>query len=357
MAQKPTRIEKRLKISMLIPAHNEEKSIARCVQSCLDQTRKLDEIIIVNDGSTDSTPDILATFGDQIKVIHTPGLGNKSYAQEEGLKSVTGDIFVTTDADTIIHPDFVKYVEEDFVRNPQIRAVGGYVRSLKHNWITACRAFEYALGQNLHKLAQHHMDYLFVIPGAAGAFHTETFKKYMAFEHDVITEDLDFTYRLHKNDFKIFYDRRAIVFTQDPATLHSYINQMRRWFGGGWQCLMKHWRLAFKQPKMALELSLMYMEGVAFSLLLFLLPFLSFKVFAGFIFMYLFIAMIFALYASFKEKRWTLLFIPFPYLLLVIINSYVFLEQMMKEVVFRQRTLTWFHPERVTMKEEPQIVS
>ena len=137
-----------MKISVLIPCHNEEKSIQTCVQSCLDQSRIPDEIVVVNDGSTDRSAEILAGFGDQIKVVTLEkATGNKSFAQEYGLRFVSGEIFITTDGDTVLDRDFVKIVEEDFTRNPQISAIAGYVRSRKYNWLTACRAFEYAIGR------------------------------------------------------------------------------------------------------------------------------------------------------------------------------------------------------------------
>lgn len=339
-----------MKISLLIPAWNEGKTIRQSALSWLNQSRPFDEIIVVNDCSTDNTLEVLAEFEGKITVL-TPEkrCGNKSYAQEFGIKHVTGDVFVASDGDTLLDRDFCKYIEED-MQNPDVTAVAGYVRSLKHNWLTACRAFEYALGQNLHKLAQGYMGFLFVIPGAAGAFRTSEFKKYCEFKHDTVTEDLDITYRLHELGLKIIYDRRVVVFTQDPATLHNYINQMRRWFGGGWQCFLKHKSLAVKEPRVALELSLMYLEGIIFSLLLFLIPFLSLKFFGTFILSYLVVAFAFACFAAWKEKRWSLLLIPFPYLLLVVINAYIFLEQFVKEIILRRKTLTWFKPERVEMK-------
>ncbi len=339
-----------MRISILIPCHNEDKSIAKCIDSCLMQSRPADEIIVVDDGSTDSTAEILKSYGNKIIVKSIPvATGNKSHAQEYGLRFVTGDVFIATDGDSILDSDFVKYIEEDFTIYPNITAVAGYVRSLKHNWLTACRAFEYAVGQNLHKLAQHYIGFLFVIPGAAGAFRTNTFFKYITFEHDTLTEDLDFTYRLHKLNLKIEYDRRAVVFTQDPASLHSYTNQMRRWFGGGWQCLIKHRGQILEHPRVALELSLMYLEGIAFSVLLFLLPFLSLRFFAAFLVSYFAIAVAFAIFASYKEKRWDLLLVPVPYLLLVYINSYTFLEQMVNELFLRRRNLAWFKPQRVSI--------
>ncbi len=340
-------------ITILIPCHNEELGIAATVQSCLNQTRKPDQILVVNDGSTDRSGEILKSFGDQIQVLHLPkATGNKSHAQELGLKFVTTDVFIATDGDTQLDERFVEYVEEDLENNPELTALGGYVRSQRHNWLTACRAFEYSVGQNLHKLAQHHLGFLFVIPGAAGVFKTDHFRKYISFEHDTLTEDLDFTYRLHSLDLKIMYDRRLVVLTQDPATLHSYINQMRRWFGGGWQTLMKHHRLAFKKPKIALELSIMYAEGIVFSILVFLLPFLSLEFYKNFILSYFALAIAFAIFAAWKERRIEMLLVPIPYVLLVLINSYIFLEQFVKEVVLRRKNLTWFHPERFNNSEK-----
>jgi cellulose synthase/poly-beta-1,6-N-acetylglucosamine synthase-like glycosyltransferase len=339
----------KLRISILIPAHNEERSIAACVESCLNQTRPADEIVVINDGSTDGTAAILESFSDKIRIVTIPtATGNKSYAQEHGLEFITGDVFITTDGDTILDKNFVKFIEQDF-RDENITAVAGYVRSMKHNWLTACRAFDYAIGQNLHKLAQYYLDFLFVIPGAAGAFRTKDFLKYIKFDHDTLTEDLDFTYRLHKMGLKVSYNRRAFVFTQDPVTLKAYINQMRRWFGGGWQCLIKHQSMALREPKVALELTMMYLEGVTFSLLLFLLPILSLKFFFGFVMTYFIIAFILATFAAIKERRPGLLLTPIPYFLLMYINSYVFLEQMVKEGVLNRKNLYWFKPERVTV--------
>ncbi|MCI0565846.1 glycosyltransferase family 2 protein [bacterium] len=336
-----------MKISILIPCHNEERSIAACVNSCLNQTRPPDEIIVVDDGSTDNSPAILASYGDRIRVIRVDkATGNKSHAQEVGLKHVNGDVFIATDGDTVLSRNFVKYIEEDF-RKPGVAAVAGYVRSRRHNWLTACRAFEYAVGQNLHKLAQNYLNFIFVIPGAAGAFRTKHFLRHIRFEHDTLTEDLDFTYRLHKKELRIFYDRRAVVFTQDPITLSAYINQVRRWFGGGWQCLLKHHDLAVQKPSVALELSLIYMEGVIFSILIFVIPFISLRFILLFLVSYLFTTLLFAIFAAKKEGRGDLLVVPFSYLLLVYINAYIFLEQMVHEVFLKRKNLYWFKPERV----------
>jgi cellulose synthase/poly-beta-1,6-N-acetylglucosamine synthase-like glycosyltransferase len=338
------------KISILIPCHNEEQSVESCVLSCLRQTRRADEVVVVDDGSTDNSAKILRQFGDAIKTVTIlKATGNKSHAQEYGLGFITGDIVITTDADTLLDQNFVAEIEKSF-ENPNTTAVAGYVRSLPYNWLTLCRALDYTIGQGIHKLAQNYMDYIFVMPGAASAFRAEVFRTHVSFDHDTITEDLDFTYKLHKKSLKINYNSRAISFTQDPTTIKNYANQMRRWFGGGWQNLVKHHKIIFSRPVRALELSLIYTEGVVFSILLFLIPVLNIWFGIWLLTGYLVVAFIFGLWAAWKEKRPALILAPFPYMILIYINAYIYLEQFVKEVILQRKDLFWFKPDRVTIK-------
>jgi biofilm PGA synthesis N-glycosyltransferase PgaC len=344
-----------MKISLLVPCYNEEKSIEASIQSCLKQSRPFDQIIFVDDCSTDKTSEILEKYSKKYPEVFltkkTPkNSGNKSSAQEFGLQFIEGDIMVTTDGDTLMDENFVYEIEKSFVDDPRVVAVSGYVKSLPYNWLTLCRAFDYAVGQNIHKLAQNYMNFIFVMPGAASAFKTNIFKKHITFDHDTICEDLDFTYRMHKKYFKIIYNEKAIVYTQDPTTLGDYINQMRRWFGGGWQNLLKHHSIISTTPIRAFELSLMYSEGIVFSFLIFLLPLINLYFELGLLLGYFMVGLIFATWAAIKEKRQSLVFAPFPYMVLMFINSYIYLEQFVKEVVLKRKNLVWFKPGRVNIK-------
>ena len=335
-----------MKISILIPAHNEERSIKATVESCLNQTRQADQILVVDDGSTDGTAEILKSFGDKIQVTTIPvATGNKSYAQEHGLKFITGDIFIATDGDTIFNPRFIEQIEPHF-SDPNITAVGGYVKSMKNNWLTACREIDYAIGQDLHKLAQSNMGFIFVIPGCAGAFRTNVFREFIKFEHDTLTEDLDFTYKLHTGYFKIQFEKNAVVYTQDPFTLYAYINQIRRWYSGGWQNLKKHLPNVISRPFVALELTLIYIEGIIFSVLLFILPFLSLQFFIYYIISNLIFVVAISSYAAIKRDRVDLLLYSPLYLVLVFINALIFLEQFISEIIMGRKLDTWFKPER-----------
>ncbi len=340
-----------MKLSLLVPCYNEEKSLRASIQSCLNQTRPFDEIIFIDDSSRDRTPEILASFSDKIISKRTPkNTGNKSSAQEFGMQFVSGDIVITTDADTLLDTRFAEEIEKSFAADKDVVAVAGYVKSIPYNWLTLCRAFDYVIGQNIHKVAQNYMHYIFVMPGAASAFRRDLFNQHITFDHDTITEDLDFTYKIHRKQFRIVYNQKAISYTQDPTTIKNYINQMRRWFGGGWQNLVKHWSIVATRPIRAFELSLIYAEGLVFSVLIFILPLINLW-FGMWLFIgYFVVAMIFAMWAAWKEKRPFLILAPFPYTILMFINAYVYLEQFIKEVVLRRKNLIWFSPDRVIIE-------
>lgn len=343
----------KLTISVLIPCYNEEETIESCIRSCLTQTRPPDKIVVVNDGSTDGTADVLRKFSKQITTVHLPvATGNKSRAQEAGLAHIESDIVIMTDADTIVDPYFIEYVEGNFLEHPDLSVVAGYVRSSKDNLLTALRDIDYVVGQDIHKNAQASLNFILVIPGCAGAFKTSLFRDgTINFDHDTLTEDLDFTFKLNKAGRAIKFDRRAVVYTSDPITLASYTKQMRRWYGGTWQNLKKHHDVIFKTPGAALILPLLYTEALIFSIVLFLLPIISLPLFLKIIFFYVCIQTALAIYAAVRRKRWELALCGPLYLMIAVINSYVFIEQFVAEFVLARNNMVWFHPERAKRTE------
>lgn len=341
--------KKELTISILIPGYNEEKSIAACIDSCINQSRPADEIIIVDDGSTDNTAKILASFGDKITVVTMrKNTGNKSLAQEAGLKHVKTDIFIATDADTLLDYDFVKNIENDFLNDKEIMAVSGLIKSIKHNWLTACREIEYTISQDIHKSAQVYIGTLLVIPGCAGAFRTQVFFDTITFDHDTLTEDLDFTYKYNKKELKIHFNTKAIVYTQDPATLGVYIKQVRRWYGGGWQNIKKHIDI-LSRPASMLELLMLYMESFMLASILFIVPFISLEMFGKVVFTLLIYTIVMGIYASIRRRRIDLFIYSPGYLILIFVNSYIFMSELIHEVILRKNNLVWYKPERRTL--------
>jgi cellulose synthase/poly-beta-1,6-N-acetylglucosamine synthase-like glycosyltransferase len=343
-----------MKISLLLPAHNEGKTLSRCLDSVFSQTYELDEVVIVNDGSTDNTWEIIDLYHEKypkvVKAIHLQkNTWNKSKAQEHGLKSVTGDIVIMTDADTILHEKFAEVVIQDFIdlADPNIVAVWGHVSSIKHNWLTACREIDYVIGQYIFKKAQSILHYIYVMPGCATAIRTDILRE-LIFHHDTVTEDLDFTFQLHLKDLLIHYDERAIVYTQDPPNITSYMRQMSRWYGGAWQNFRKYWRIIFRKPAAAFVISGLLFEGVVFSYGTLLMLIFYPDTYFGVIIPYnLVIGFFCAIFAVFHTKRFDLPLYFAHYVFIILINAFITAKTFFVEIVLSKKDLQWKKVDRV----------
>ncbi len=337
-----------MKISIIIPAYNEEETIKSCILACLKQTRKPDHIIVVNDWSTDNTWKIIDSFWKQIKWIHLKkNTWNKSHAQEKAISYVTDDVFIATDADTILDKDFVKEIEKSFKQSKKIVSVCGYVISMKWNWITWCRELEYMIWQDVHKRAQSYINSILVLPWCASWFKTKFFKKHIIFEHDTIAEDLDFSYKINNYEKSryIIFNNKAIVYTQDPNTIWAYTHQLKRWQWWGWQNLKKHF------PKVnklffIFEISMSYIEWLIFSLIIILLPIINIKLYINWLILFFTFTTLLGIYGAIKRKRIDLFFYSFCLIFLSYINSYVFLTEFYKQIIKNNKSLVWFKPKR-----------
>lgn len=331
-------------ISVLIPCYNEELSIKKSLESWLNQTRKPDQILVVDDGSTDSSVDIISSFGSKVKLIVLPKkTGNKSYVQEAGLPHVTSEIFIATDADTIPDTHFVEYVEQAFSEK-DIVAFCGHVESIENNWLTACREIEYTIGQYVTKKAQQEIGYVYVIPGCAGAFLTQYFRENIHFDHDTITEDLDFTYKFHAQKKHIFYDHRALVYTQDPNSLSSYVKQVSRWYAGNIQNAFKHWRV-LKRPVAALEIFSMFGDLFLNFFFLVVFPILNARLSVYYLAFLLISAVFFGGLAAFAHRKYKILLCSPLYVVVAYLNALIFFKELITQLVL-PKNLEWKHVSR-----------
>ena len=100
-----------IRISAVIPAYNCEKYIGRAIQSVLSQTRPVDEIIVVDDGSTDTTAEIVRSFGDKVKLIQQENAGECA-ARNTGIKAASCQWVAFLDADDEWLPEKIERSEE-----------------------------------------------------------------------------------------------------------------------------------------------------------------------------------------------------------------------------------------------------
>lgn len=112
-------------ISVVIPAFNEEKFLASTLQSLLRQTHRQFELLVVDNGSTDRTPEIARGYGARIISEPQKGVG---FARDTGFRQAGGEIVATTDADTVVPADWVEKIVRKFENQPELVAFGGLYR-------------------------------------------------------------------------------------------------------------------------------------------------------------------------------------------------------------------------------------
>ena len=112
-------------VSIIIPAHNQEKYIGRCIRSALNQTfpRADYEIIVVNDGSTDRTPYALKLFAEEITIIDIPEKKGLPGALNMGVRAARGQFIVRIDSDDYVHCEYVNILNMHLQMNKYMDAV------------------------------------------------------------------------------------------------------------------------------------------------------------------------------------------------------------------------------------------
>jgi glycosyltransferase involved in cell wall biosynthesis len=102
---------KRYSIAAVIPVHNRVGTVTRALESVLSQTRRPDEIVVVDDGSTDATPAVVRGFGSEVTLIQQPQ-GGASAARNTGVASSSSDFVAFLDSDDIWVPDHLARMDE-----------------------------------------------------------------------------------------------------------------------------------------------------------------------------------------------------------------------------------------------------
>jgi glycosyltransferase involved in cell wall biosynthesis len=114
-------------ISVIVPAYNAERYLAEALDSVLGQTQAPEEIIVVNDGSTDGTEDIARSFGRSVCLLSTPH-GGAGAARNAGVESAQGEFVSFLDADDLWMPEKLSLQREALRARPNVHMVFGYVR-------------------------------------------------------------------------------------------------------------------------------------------------------------------------------------------------------------------------------------
>lgn len=243
-------------VSVIIPAWNEEQNIVSTIQSVIQNKDVRKEIIVIDDGSKDSTAPLSKLMAlehpkESITVVCVKN-GGKANALNIGIARARGNIIVTMDADAIFERTTLKRLVAPF-SDPEIGAVAGKVYTARRKtFFEYLQSLEYLVGQNIDKFALSSVNAVGVIPGPIGAWRKKDLIAVGGFSRDTLVEDQDMTLAILARGRKIAYIPNAIAYTETPSTIHSFLRQRFRWTYGTMQCFWKYkWNLAHVNGKTA----------------------------------------------------------------------------------------------------------
>jgi peptidoglycan-N-acetylglucosamine deacetylase len=237
-------------VSVIVPAYNEEKVIAQTIASLLATTYPKLEIIVVDDGSSDRTSEVVRdNFSSEprVRLFNIPNCG-KAATLNYGLQHAQGEVIVGLDADTHFENETIGMLARHFA-DPRVGAVAGNVKvGNRNNLITRWQALEYITSQNLDRRAFAALNCITIVPGAVGACRRSLLDLCGGWVSDTIAEDQELTLQIRRLGYRIVYEENAIAWTEAPETVRDLAKQRFRWSFGTLQCMWKH-RDALFRPK------------------------------------------------------------------------------------------------------------
>ena len=236
------------KLSVIVPAFNEEKNIGESVDSLMAQDYDDFEVIVVDDGSTDRTLEVATErAGPRVRVVHQDNRG-KAAALNTGIASASGTIVLTVDADTRLNSVALRALATRFASEPRLGALSGNVKvDSPRGLLQRLQEVEYTTGIGLTRKGQSMLASVMIVPGPIAAFRKEAVEKVSLFSSSTFAEDFDMTLAILKQRYRVEYEDGAIAYTIAPKGVEDLLKQRRRWYRGMMQVLAKHEDMFFRR--------------------------------------------------------------------------------------------------------------
>lgn len=279
-------------LTLLVPAHNEEVTIASSVLSFLTLEYPHLEVVVVNDGSTDRTVEVMMREFDLYEVppafpvqLATKAVrayyrsrrharllvidkenGGKADALNAAMNAARHPFVVAVDADTLIEPDALMRLARPFLLGASVAAVGGTVRvanscvvelgrvaeaRVDRHWIVGCQVVEYLRAFLFGRLAWNWLGGNLLISGAFGLFRKEYLVAIGGYRTGNVTEDMDLCVRLQRHlheqgiQAEMPFIPDPVAWTEVPSTVRVLRRQRERWHRGLVSTMWTHRRMLF----------------------------------------------------------------------------------------------------------------
>lgn len=262
-----SQLPKHAAVSVVIPAYNEAKVIERTILSVLASRGVAVEVLVLDDGSTDGTADVVSRafyFEPRVRLVRLEN-GGKARALNVGFELATHPVVVALDADTIFLPDTIVELTRKF-DDPRVAAVAGRaaVGNVNH-FIGRWQALEYVIGQAIERRAWHLLGVVSVVPGAVGAWHRDRVLEAGGFGTDTLAEDCDLTIALQVAGHRVSYAPAAVALTEAPESVRALLKQRFRWCFGVLQTVWKHGGVMLRPGRGRRAVGLLLMPAILLS--------------------------------------------------------------------------------------------
>lgn len=231
----------RSSLTIIVPAFNEAESIADTVRSLQQQTLPPEEIVVIDDCSTDGTGDVARALG--VTVLRPPeNTGTKAGAQNFALERVTTGMVMAIDADTTIAPDSAELLLEA-LEDPDVVAACGFVlpRQVRSVWERG-RYIEYLFAFTFFKSIQDYYEKPLIASGCFTVYRADALRAAGGWSTRTMAEDMDLTWTFYAAGAKVRFVPEAVSYPIEPSNLSFFSKQLRRWSHGFVQNVRVHWR-------------------------------------------------------------------------------------------------------------------
>ena len=225
-------------VTVLVPAHNEERTLAGCLAALTASTHPTLTICVVSDGSTDGTAEIARGF--DVRLLELSGNLGKSGALDAALAEVTSDLVLVVDADTHLAPDAIRLLAAAFA-DPQLGAATANIRVRGERGLLArLQAVEYASIIGLLKRSNGLWGGLFTVSGAAACYRVAALRGRGGFASQSVAEDIELSWRMQRAGWRLRYVPAALASVEVPVRWRDLWQQRVRWSRGLIETLRAH---------------------------------------------------------------------------------------------------------------------